>query len=67
MGDIAQLDLVLGEDLGILAETQAIEPLLECADQDIPVTRPKKNCAGRLGPMSNCGADHERKVEYFPL
>jgi hypothetical protein len=34
LGDLAELDLVLGEGLRVLAETELIEPLLESADFD---------------------------------
>jgi hypothetical protein len=37
MGKIAQLDLVLGKDIGILAESQAFQPFTETADGDLPV------------------------------
>jgi hypothetical protein len=36
LGDVAQLDLVLGEDMGVFAEAQAVEPLVEVADFRAP-------------------------------
>ena len=58
MGDIAQLDLVLGEDIGILAESQFIEPCLQGADSHVLVASRPEDSERRLGPMSNLAANH---------
>jgi hypothetical protein len=36
VGKIAQLDLVLGEDIGKSAEPQLFQPLTEVTDVDVP-------------------------------
>ena len=57
MGDIAQLDLVLGEDIGILAEPQFIEPYLQGANSHVLVISRPEDSERRLGRMSNLAVD----------